>query len=80
MLFIYRLYDIDNYKEHSSHYSPKFKGIYKTNEIFKRSYSTLPTKERKVDKEDLTVVLDDDKIKNIKNQLNPLFVTGFVDA
>ena len=29
---------------------------------------------------DLTVVLDEGKIKNIKNQIDPWFVTGFADA
>ena len=76
-LFIRWLRDKDNYKKYSS-YFPKPKGIYKTNGIFKRSYSTNSI--RKVDKVDLTVVLDDGRKKDIKNQVNPWFVTGFADA
>ena len=70
MLFIHRLYDVDNYKEHSSRYSPEISGINKSNGIFKRSYSTLPPEGREVDEEDLTVVLDEGKTNNIKNQVN----------
>lgn len=62
-LFIRWLRNKDNYKKYSS-YFPKPKRIYKKNGIFKRSYST--NSKRKVDKVDLTVILDDGRKKGYK--------------